>query len=64
MTVQPLQTYSWRKTVITIDGEDWCFRFDDDNKMSYKYILSITQPQIGQLYTRNLMYCKEDNHAN
>ena len=24
------------------DGKDWYFRFDDDDKMNYKYILSIT----------------------
>ena len=23
------------------DGKDWYFRLDDDNNMSYKYILSI-----------------------
>ena len=24
------------------NGKGWSFRFDDDNTMSYKYILSIT----------------------
>ena len=31
---------------------------DDDNNMSYWYILSITFTQMGQLNTYNPMYCK------
>ena len=29
------------------------FRFDDDNNMSYRYILSITYTEMGQLNTYN-----------
>ena len=32
-------------------GKSWYFRFDDDNNMSYKYILSITWIEMGQLNT-------------
>ena len=33
------------------NGWGWYFWFDDDNDMSYRYILSITSTEIGQLYT-------------
>ena len=31
------------------NGNGGYFRFDDDNKMSYRYILSITYTEMGQL---------------
>ena len=34
-------------------------RFDDDN-MSYRYILSITYTEMGQLNTYNPIYCNEN----
>ena len=33
-------TQPWKKYVN--NGKGWYFRFDDDNKMSYKYVLSTT----------------------
>ena len=41
-------------------GWGWYFRFHDDNNMSYRYILSIIQTEIGQLNTCNPEYC-DDN---
>ena len=38
------------------NGKGWYFRFDDDNDMSYKYILSITWTEMGQLNTYNPIY--------
>ena len=38
------------------NGKGWYFQFDDDNKMSYKYILSITWTEMGQLNTYNPIY--------
>ena len=38
------------------NGKGWYFRFDDDNNMSYKYILSITWTELGQLNTHNPIY--------
>ena len=40
--------------------KDGYFRFDDDNNMSYKYILSITYTEMGQLNTYNPIYCNEN----
>ena len=34
-------------------AKGWYFRFDDDNNTSYKYILSITWTEMGQLNTYN-----------
>ena len=33
------------------NGKGGYFRFDDDNNMSYRYILSITYTEMGQLNT-------------
>ena len=33
------------------NGEGGYFRFDDDNNMSFKYILSVTHTEMGQLNT-------------
>ena len=38
------------------NGKVWYFRFDDDSNMSYKYILSITWTEIGQLNTYDPIY--------
>ena len=38
------------------NGKGWYFWFDDDNNMSYKYILSITWTEMGQLNTYNPIY--------
>ena len=35
------------------NGKGGYFRFDDDNIMSYRYILSITYTEMGQLNTYN-----------
>ena len=35
-------------------------RFDDDNNMSYRYILSITWTEMGQLNTYNPIYCNNN----
>ena len=37
-------------------GQGWYFRFDDDNNMSYRYVLSITWTETGQLNTYNPIY--------
>ena len=34
-------------------------RLDDDNNMSYRYILSITYTEMSQLNTYNPIYCNE-----
>ena len=42
------------------NGNGGYFRFDDDNNMSYSYILSITYTEMGQLNTYNPIYCNEN----
>ena len=32
------------------NGKGGYFRFDDDNNISYRYILSVTYTEMGQLY--------------
>ena len=39
------------------NGKGGYFRFDDDNNMSYRYILSITYTEMGQLNTYSPIYC-------
>ena len=41
------------------NGKGGYFRFDDENKMSYKYILSITKTEMGKLNTCNPIYSNE-----
>ena len=41
------------------NGKGWYFRFDDDNNMSYEYILSITWTEMGQLNTYNPIYSND-----
>ena len=40
MMVQPPEAHNKEK--YDNNGKDWYFRFDYDNKIRYKYILSIT----------------------
>ena len=42
------------------NGKGWYFRFDDDYNMSYRYILSITYTEMGQLNTYNPIYCNRN----
>ena len=42
------------------NGKGRHFRFDDDNNMSYRYILSITYTEMVQLNTYNPIYCNEN----
>ena len=42
------------------NGKDGYLRFDDDNNMSYRYILSIVYTEMGQLNTYNPIYCYEN----
>ena len=42
------------------NGKDGYFRFDDDNNMSYRYSISITFIEMGQLNTYNPIYCIEN----
>ena len=42
------------------NGKGGYFRFDDDNNMIYRYILSITYTEMGQLNTYNPIYCNEN----
>ena len=41
-------------------GKGGYFRFDDDNNMSYRYILSVTYTLMGQLNTYSPIYCNEN----
>ena len=42
------------------NGQDWYSRFDYDNNMSYRYILSITLTEMGLLNTYNPIYCNDN----
>ena len=42
------------------NGKGGYFRFDDDNNMSYRYILSITYNAMGQLSTYHSIYWNEN----
>ena len=42
------------------NGKGGYFRFDDDNNMSYIYILSINYTEMDQLNTYNPIYCNEN----
>ena len=42
------------------NGKGEYFRFDDDNNMSFRYILSITYTEMRQLNTYNPIYCNEN----
>ena len=42
------------------NGKGGYFRFNDDNNMSYRYILSITWTEMGQLNTYNPTYCYDN----
>ena len=41
-------------------GKDGYFQFDDDNDMSYRYILPTTYTEMGQLNTYNPIYWNEN----
>ena len=41
------------------NGNGGYVRFDDDNNMSYRYIISITYTEMGQLNIYNPIYCNE-----
>ena len=42
------------------NGKDGYFQFDYDNNMSYRYILSTTYNEMGQLNTYKTIYCNEN----
>ena len=42
----------------------WHFRFNNDYKIFFKYILSITKTWISELNTYNTIYCKLDKKGN
>ena len=42
------------------DGKGGYFRFDDDNNMSYRYIISVSYTEMGQFNTYNSIYCNEN----
>ena len=42
------------------NGKGGYLRFDYDNNMSYRYILSITYTEMGQLNTYSPIYCNEN----
>ena len=43
------------------NGKGGYFRLvDDDNNMSYRYIISTTYTEMGQLNTYNSIYCNEN----
>ena len=42
------------------NGKVGYFRFDDDNNMNYRYILSVTYKEMGQLSTYNPIYYNEN----
>ena len=60
LMVQPSQTHNRGKN--WHQGESLYFRFDDDNKMKHKYILSIVLTPTGQL--NNPIYWKKANREN
>ena len=41
------------------NGKGGYFRFDDDNTMGYRYTLSITSTEMGQLNTYSPLYCND-----
>ena len=45
-------------------GNSSYFRFDDDNKTKYIYILSIITTEMGELKTYSSTYCIMDNGEN
>ena len=51
MMVQPPQAHNHDK--YDNNEEDRYFRFDDDDKMTNKYVLSITEMWMGQFDTYN-----------
>ena len=53
--VQPFQAHSHGKN--DNNGKGWYFSFEDDNKVSYKYILPISQIWMGRYNTQNLIKC-------
>ena len=48
--------------MITMGNKGGYLRFDDDNNMSYRHILSITYTEMGQLNTYNPIYCNGENN--
>ena len=42
------------------NGKGGYFRFDDDNNMSYRYILSITYTEMDLMNIYNPIYCNEN----
>ena len=42
------------------NGKGGYFRFDVDDNMCYRYILSITFTKMGQLNTYNSIFCNEN----
>ena len=42
------------------NGKGGYFRFDDDDNMSNRYILSVPYTEMGQLNTYNPIYCNEN----
>ena len=42
------------------NGKGGYFRFVDDNNICYRYILSFTYTEMGQLNTYNTIYCNEN----
>ena len=43
-----------------INGKGGHFRFDNDNNLSYRYIISITYTEMGQLNIYNPIFCNEN----
>ena len=61
MMKQTSQTHDHEK--YDNNGKGWYFRFDDDNNMSYKYILSMTWTEMGQLNTYNPIYFNDKGNG-
>ena len=45
---------------VTNNGKGGYFRIDYDNNMSYEYILSITQTEMGKLNIHNTIFCSDN----
>ena len=58
MKVQPTQAHKHGK--YDNNGKVLYFRFDDENKMNYKYILTITKTLMGRFNIYNPT-CYEEN---
>ena len=63
MVAQPSGTQPQEKKYDN-NVKGWYLRFDDINKMGYKYIFSKTYTWMGQFNIYNPTYCNENKEGN